>query len=171
MFYAKSMQSESSCSKSAFKTTLVWEFHSSGRNLFIFLEIVMFHKSLGWSVGHSFKMACLPLPNISNICLLQAVGQSSDGRSMYKQQGGDNFLFFLVKVTFPFYNISKQTKNKQTTNCVFLDIYQSNSPSTHISIFQYINIYIWFYHYFDLYCYLSFNLSTIQAEAGVWMMG
>merc|ERR1711971_636380 len=27
----------------------------------------------------------------------EAVGQSSDGRSMYKQQGGDNFLFFLAE--------------------------------------------------------------------------
>merc|ERR1712210_298195 len=26
----------------------------------------------------------------------EAVGQSSDGRSMYKQRGGDNFLFFLA---------------------------------------------------------------------------
>ena len=29
--------------------------------------------------------------------MLQAVGESSDGRSVYKQQGGDNFLFYLVK--------------------------------------------------------------------------
>merc|ERR1711971_1471179 len=27
----------------------------------------------------------------------EAVGQSSDGRSMYKQKGGDNFLFFLAE--------------------------------------------------------------------------
>ena len=30
--------------------------------------------------------------------MLQAVGESSDGRSVYKQLGGDNFLFFLTKV-------------------------------------------------------------------------
>ena len=37
---------------------------------------------------------------LDNWCHWQAVGQSSDGRNVYKQRSGDNFLFFLVALIF-----------------------------------------------------------------------
>ena len=53
-----------------------------------------------------------------NWCHWQAVGQSSDGRNVYKQRSGDNFLFFLVALIFRQYKdniiILKETVAKIT---------------------------------------------------------
>ena len=98
MFYAKSMQADISCIKWQHRQQhlLILEFQ-----LFAQLSVDQYSKYNYFSRFQMFHNIFYRFQMFHNICLLQPVGQSSDGRSMYKQQGGDNFLFFLVKVTFP----------------------------------------------------------------------